>query len=79
MAVTKSLGIQVDWIDRDIRRVLKAQDHHRLSQNANPMRERIEVVQRQLDALVCKLKQLKRRCQDRGWTYLSRKYVVRFF
>lgn len=54
-------------VDREITRVLKAQDYDRLAQNANQTKERIEDIQRQLDVLVVELRQGRRRCWHRGW------------
>lgn len=41
MAAAEGEGVQVDWIDREIDKVLKAKDHHLLAQNADQMREYI--------------------------------------
>lgn len=46
MAVVEGVGVQVHLIDWEIGRVLKAQEHDRLTQNANQVRQRIEDVQR---------------------------------
>lgn len=42
----EAVGVHVDWNDREIGRILKAQDHHRLAKNANMIEEQIEGVQR---------------------------------
>lgn len=38
----EGMGVQVDCMDREIGRVLKAKDHYRRAQKANQMRERID-------------------------------------
>lgn len=56
VAAAESVGVQVD---REIAKVLKAQDHYRLAQNINEIKEQIEGVQKQLETLVGKIKQLE--------------------
>lgn len=41
MTATEGEGVQVDWIDRKIDKVLKAKDHHLLAQNTDQMRDYI--------------------------------------
>lgn len=40
----EGVEIQIDWINREIERTSKAQDHHRLAQNTNQVRGPIEGV-----------------------------------
>lgn len=34
MTAVEGVGVQVDWVDWEIGSILKAEDHHRLAQNA---------------------------------------------
>lgn len=62
----KGVGVQVDWIDREIGKVLKAQDRHQLAQNASQMRQHIEGVRRQPDIMEGELKQLEEEMSGQG-------------
>lgn len=66
VAVTEGEGVQVDWIHREINKILKAKDHHSLTQNADQIRERIAAVQRQLDEMVDELEQLEAEMSGQG-------------
>lgn len=77
MAVAEGMRVQFNFIDLEIGKVLKAQDHCRLAQNANQMKEHIEVVQRQLDMMVAELKQLEAEMSGHGMDPASSsEYVV---
>lgn len=43
MATAEGEGVQVEWIDLDIGRMLRARDHCWLSRNADQLRERVAV------------------------------------
>lgn len=59
IATAESEGVQVDWIDREIGKILKAKDHQRFAQSADQLRERVAVLQRQLDEVAGKLRCLE--------------------
>lgn len=60
----KNVGVRVDYIDKVMGEILKARDHQELAHTANLIRERMEVLQRQLDALVVELNQVESEMGD---------------
>lgn len=42
MATTEGVGFQVNWIDQNIDRIMKAQGQYRLTQNSKKIMEKIE-------------------------------------
>lgn len=46
IGTAEGVEVQVDWIDQKKRRSSRAQDHQRLAENGNLIRERIEGVHR---------------------------------
>lgn len=59
LAASEGDGVLVDWIDREIGKILKAKEHHQLSQNVDKLRERVATVQRQLDEMVGELERVE--------------------
>lgn len=59
MYVTHGVGVQSDWIDHEIGRILKVQEHHRIAQNEDLLKERIKGIRRHVDTLAGKLKQVE--------------------
>lgn len=64
MADAENMGVRVDWIDRVIGEILKARDH-RLVLTVSLIRERTEVLQRQLNVLADELNQVENQMADK--------------
>lgn len=49
-----SEGVQVEWIGREVGKILRARDHNQLAQNVDQLRERVH----QLDEVTDELERL---------------------
>lgn len=77
---TESKGVRVEWIGLEIGRILRAKDLYRLAQNINQLRERIVILQQQLDKVASKLGRPMVEMSGQGMDPTSSgEYTVHFF
>lgn len=53
------MGVNIEWFDKVIRKILKARDYQGLAQKVISLKEHMEVLQKRLDILAKELKEVK--------------------
>lgn len=78
----KGARVQVDWINREIRRILEAQDDQKVDQTTHSIREVLDrwYAEGQVDAMASELRQIKGEMVGQAMNPSSLgDYVVHFF